>query len=280
MLASYHNHSQYSDGKATIEQMATAADVMGISELGISDHFVVPLQGPPPRWSMQEISLPAYALEIQTVNQQSNCEMRLGLELDWFPDMAQRIAATIEPVELDYVIGSVHHVGAFCIDGASAKWSVLDQDQCNRVHEHYWQLMRSMAESGFCDIVAHIDLPKKFGFLPTQDLSAVIDPALDAIANAGMIVELNTAGWHKRCQDAYPSVELLEACYARQIPVTISADAHLPSDLLRDFTLAAQRLARVGYDQVARFKQRQVWFEPLADAIPEEGDSPTGLDPF
>ena len=31
-----------------------------------------------------------------------------------------------------------------------------------------------------------------------------------AIAAAGLIVELNTAGWHKPCKDGYPSLDILK----------------------------------------------------------------------
>ena len=280
MLASYHNHSHYSDGKASISELAQAADAFHIKELGISDHFVIPPKGEPPRWAMPATALPSYAHEIKMVNQEYACDLRMGLEVDWFEGLADKIIDFIEPLHLDYVLGSVHHVDSFCIDGAAAKWERLNQEQINQVHHRYWVLMKSMAESRFCDIVAHIDLPKKFGFLPDQDLANVIKPALDAIAEAGLVVELNTAGWHKRCEDAYPSVEILHECFARNIPVTISADAHLPDHLLRDFGAAAQRLTEVGYRQVARFKQREVWFEPLADAAPDGGEFRSGRDDF
>ena len=38
--------------------------------------------------------------------------------------------------------------------------------------------------------------PKKFGFYPSRPPTEQIDAALDAIAEAGLVVELNTAGWH------------------------------------------------------------------------------------
>lgn len=40
-LATYHNHTRYSDGKATIAEMVAAAEEAGIDELGISDHLTL-----------------------------------------------------------------------------------------------------------------------------------------------------------------------------------------------------------------------------------------------
>ena len=58
--------------------------------------------------------------------------------------------------------------------------------------------MRSLAESGLFDIAAHLDLAKKFGFFATTDLTDVLEPALDAIAAADLVVEVNTAGCTSR----------------------------------------------------------------------------------
>ena len=104
------------------------------------------------------------------------------------------------------------------------------------------------AVAGQAHIVAHIDLPKKFGFYANCDLRKEIGEALDAIAAASNkpVVELNTAGWHKPCADGYPTLEILRECRRREIPVTISADAHQSEHLLRDFDKAAARLAEAG----------------------------------
>ena len=127
--------------------------------------------------------------------------------------------------------------------------------------------MRGLAEAGVFNIVAHIDLPKKFGYMPSHVPQREIDAALDAIAEAGLVVELNTAGWHKPCADAYPSTDIVGACFARNIPVTISADAHQGDHLLRDFENAARRLQDAGYDRVARFANREMRFEAISQAL-------------
>ena len=53
-----------------------------------------------------------------------------------------------------------------------------------------------MAESGVFDFAAHLDLPKKFGFKPAANLSAESSAALDAIAAAGMAIEINRVSTH------------------------------------------------------------------------------------
>jgi len=280
MLATYHNHSNWSDGKATLHEILAAARRMRIDELGISDHWVLHPQGTRMKWAMAPDRLADYVEAMIDLKREANAqrapEIRIGLEVDWYPsrpdspDPGLPLRAVLERHPFDYLIGSVHEVDGFMIDGSPAAWQPLSAEQVNHLHRRYWRNMRSLAESEIFDIVAHIDLPKKFGFHATCDLRTEIAEALDAIAAAGNkpVVELNTAGWHKPCACGYPAPEILRECRRRDIPVTISADAHQPEHLLRDFERAAERLSKAGYSQVARFCGREKRFEALDDAVP------------
>jgi histidinol-phosphatase (PHP family) len=282
MLATYHNHTSWSDGKATPGEMLAAARAMGIAELGISDHWVQHPAGMQFKWAMPTAKLPDYVntlVELRDhAHRHGGTQVRIGLEVDWFPGRAAQLGNALAPFPFDYIIGSVHQievpgVGEFMIDGSPAAWERISPAQRDQVHRHYWINMKTLAESGVFDIVAHIDLPKKFGFYATIDLSREIGDVLDAIDAARtssgqkLVVELNTAGWHKPCGCGYPSLEILRECKRRDIPVTINADAHQPDHLLRDFDRAAERLANAGYTHIARFAQRQTRFDPIGDAV-------------
>jgi histidinol-phosphatase (PHP family) len=93
------------------------------------------------------------------------------------------------------------------------------------------------------------------------------DAALDAVRAYGLTVELNTAGFRALCGDAYPSLDLLKRCRSRDIPVTLSADAHRPEQLLAGFDRGLARLREAGYASLVRFRERTCWSEPLADAL-------------
>jgi histidinol-phosphatase (PHP family) len=267
MIATYHNHTSWSDGKASLSEMHAWARDNGVHELGFSDHFVLHPAGKTPGWSMPPDRLGDYVGEVTSLRSQPGPVVRLGLEVDWFPDHRDAIADAIGGYPFDYLIGAIHEVNGFRIDSTAAVWERLTRDEQNDKHREYWICQRSLAESGLFDIAAHLDLPKKFGNRPTADLTNEIDAALDAIAAAGMVVEMNTAGWHKPCRDGYPSLDILERCHARDIPVTLSADAHQPDHLTRDFARGMQRLGKAGYDRVAQFAERSVTFQGLEEAV-------------
>lgn len=148
----------------------------------------------------------------------------------------------LAPYPFDYIIGSIHYVNGFPVDENAVNWERLTVDERNDVWREYWRLQQLLAESGLCDIIAHLDLPKKFGFLPTIDLSEEIATTLDAIAKTGLTIELNTAGWHKPVHEQYPSETILRQAQQRGIPLTITADAHVAAHLTQSFS-AARSLA-------------------------------------
>lgn len=279
MIASYHNHSTWSDGQAMVGELAEAAALQGISDLGVSDHYLAECDGTLPGWALPYGALDAYVEEIRSFDKRRGVRMRAGLEIDWFPAHVPTIEALLKETKLDFVIGSVHYVGAFPIDGSPGAWRRLSQDDRDQMHRAYWAEVRAMAQSRLFDIVGHIDLAKKFAFYPQVDLSEDIDAALDAIAESEMVVELNTAGWHKPCADAYPSLDILKRCRGRDIAVMISSDSHRPGDLLRDFRPAAGRLREAGYEQVVRFERRERRLEPIADAVQGLPDEPLATTP-
>jgi len=269
MLASYHNHSTYSDGKAPLTELVAWAKKHQLSELGLSDHLALHPSGSDPDWAMPRNQLETYVQDVlhHQRAQENVLKVRLGLEVDWYPGAEECINQTLEEYPWDYIIGSVHEVAGFTVDHSAAAWKKLTTDQCDHIYRQYWKNIRSLAKSGLFDIVAHLDLTKKFGFFPSCDVSREVNLALDAIAAGNLVVELNTAGWHKPVNDAYPSESLLKQCYDRSIPVTISADAHQPDHLMRDYPRAADRLRTAGYHEVARFAGRSTWFESIDEAV-------------
>jgi histidinol-phosphatase (PHP family) len=71
-----------------------------------------------------------------------------------------------------------------------------------------------------------------------------------------MVVEVNTSGWNQPARDVYPAPWIIRAARERDIPITITADAHHPRHLSRDFDRALGLVKEAGYDAVVRFERR------------------------
>lgn len=263
--ASYHNHTVFSDGADTPADFLRQAVAQGVEILGFSDHYY--REGPgaaeAPEWALQPRLEARYFETLAELAGSAPIEVRVGLEFDWLEGSAAWLAAPARDPRLDYAIGSVHFVGRQSIDTDRAFWEGLSPDAVNDVHRRYWMAVREMAESGLFDIAGHLDLAKKFAFYPSEDLTPIIRDALDAVKAADMVVELNTSGWAKDCRECYPSEAILRACFHREIPVTVSADAHRASFVCANFARAYDLLARVGYRELIRFRGRERFAEPL-----------------
>ena len=143
---------------------------------------------------------------------------------------------------LDYAISAIHNLDGFPVDSSPKPWQALDQDAINDIWRKYYRRLKALAETKAFSIIAHFDLPKKFGFRPTIDLDSEITAALQAVRDSGAQLELNTAGWSKPCAEPYPSPSLLKRALALDIPILITADAHAPQHVNRDFDKAIELL--------------------------------------
>jgi len=279
-LTSYHVHSRWSDGRATIPEMIAAAENAGLDEIGLSDHFcLTPFRGTNAgEWSMPENgrNLERYVEAVRAAAREARIPVRLGVEADFFPETQAELRNILAGVDWDYVIGSVHYVDRFPIDFSPTPWQALTQEEIDAVFKAYYERMRDLARSGLCDFLGHLDLPKKFGFTPRASMESAVDEVLKAAADAGVALEMNTAGWDKACGDAYPAAEILHRAREYRIPVVLTADAHRPEEIARHYAEGVRRLREAGYRTVLRFENRRAIEQPLPEPPPSDSSSTGG----
>jgi histidinol-phosphatase (PHP family) len=264
MPADYHTHTPLCHhATGTPEEFVAAALRAGITEYGISDHAPVG-EGFFDDWRMLYQELPAYIDWMDRAQQLAGDRLtiRRGMECDWLPNCAPWIARLRGEHEWDYLIGSVHYLGTWDFDNPKwlGRWADTDVGEAWRM---YWSEYAAMAESQLFDILAHPDLIKKFCHCPEGDLRRFYEPAIEAIAVSGCAIEINTAGWHKPCAEAYPAADFLELARAAGIPLVISSDAHAPAEIGRDFDKAIALAKAAGYTETLRFAKGRRMSEPL-----------------
>ena len=264
MPADYHTHTPLClHAEGAPEEYIDAALAAGVTEYGISDHAP---QTPEPfdGWRMKLADLPAYQEWIRRAEDHAagRIPVRCGLECDWLDGCEPWIRELAGMHDWDYLIGSVHYLGAWDFDNPG-KIGLWDSKSVPDVWEAYWNAYAAMAASGLFDIVGHPDLIKKFGHIPEGDLARYYEPAIDAIAAAGCAIEINTAGWHKPVGEAYPAPGFLELACSAGIPIVISSDAHAPAEVGRDFAKAKSVIRAAGYRETLLFEKRARRSEPF-----------------
>lgn len=266
--ADYHTHTplcRHAQGEP--EQYIDQAIKRGVAEYGISDHAP---QSPEPfdDWRMLEGQLPQYHEWIDRARRHAGdlITVRAGLECDWLGDNQAWIEGLSTRYDWDYLIGSIHYLGgsgeAWDFDNPVwlGRWAETDVE---RVWKTYWQEYAAMARSGLFDILGHPDLIKKFGYQPSGDLKRYYVPVIEAISESNTAIELNMAGLHKPCKEAYPSREFLKLAAKANIPITLSSDAHAPSEVAQDFEQGIGLLKEAGYTSTCLFKKRTSRQRPL-----------------
>jgi histidinol-phosphatase (PHP family) len=274
LLTDYHVHLRPDEGDATAERFFTAANAeryrlvateRGIAELGVAEHvyrFTAALDvWDHPFWRRYALDdLDAYCGFVR-----EETDLRLGIEADFVPGREDRMANLLDGRDWDYVVGSVHFLRDLSLD--TEEYSVWSAgESAERVWRRYFETVAEAARSGLYDVIAHADLVKVWGRSaprPEGDLRRYYEPAVEAFADAGVAVELSTAGWRKPVGEQYPALAFLEMVVEAGCPIALSSDAHVPDQLGYEYERAAELLDSVGVREIAVFERRERRLEPL-----------------
>jgi histidinol-phosphatase (PHP family) len=274
MLTDYHLHLRMDDDDRPPEQAAfttenverylAAAEEAGIEELGCSEHvhrFTEALEiWRHPFWEGQaRDDLDSYCEFVRTT------PLRLGLEADFVPGAEDRTATLLDGHDFDYVVGSVHFLGDRAVDhdGYDIWESEGDPDA---VWRRYFETLAEAARSGLFDILAHPDLVKMWGRArphPERDPRFYYEPAVEAIAESGVAVEVSTAGLRRPVGEIYPSPAFATMCVEAGAAFALSSDAHAPADVGHAYETAVSEMADWGIERIAVFERRQRRLERL-----------------
>ena len=112
------------------------------------------------------------------------------------------------------------------------------------------------------DILAHLDLPKKYGYRYSDDAKyyKMIDNLLDAVKLQGLALECSTAGLRKYIGEIYPDKKILKIAIDKDIPILVNSDAHKPSEVGYKFKKTLQMLRNLGLTKLCKFSNRKIEF--------------------
>lgn len=256
--ADYHMHTplcRHATGEP--EEYARAALKLGFTEIGISDHSPM-RQDDFDEWRMNFDKLAEYVANVRRTQKSfPQLQIRMAMEVDYFPGGENWVRELAGMYPWDYFIGSVHYVSDdWAIDDPKkiSEWKNRDSFEVWKI---YFDRLTMAAESKLFEIIGHADLPKKFGHKPDPKCAPLYEKFLDAAKKSGCAVELNTAGLRKDCREIYPSRQILEIAFKKDVPITFGSDAHAPGEVGMNFAEATALARSVGYTKTCRFTGRQ-----------------------
>jgi len=259
VIVDYHLHLRDEEERLSFtveaaERFAETAAARGVDEIGFTEHvyyfrqteavWTLPYQTERCKYDLDE-----YVGAVVDAKRQG-LPVKLGLEVDWWPPRDEEIAAALEPYPWDFLLGSVHWLGAEAVDAESGLGEAAP----------YFAAVADAARSGRFDVLSHLDLVKIFGLRVGPEH---YDGLADSIAEAGVAVEVSTAGWRKPVDQLYPAPELLARLAECRVPITLASDGHLPGLVGEDFPRALAVAREAGYETVTVFESRSGRQEPL-----------------
>ena len=179
----------------------------------------------------------------------------LGLEVDFFPDTIDAVLELLAPYPFDFLVGSVHWIGAWGVD-LPDQVHEFERRGHRKAYEDYFALETELAASGAVDVLAHSDVVKKRGVQLADMPMDLYETLAEAAGRSGVAVEVSTAGLYQPVGEMYPKFELLERFHRHGVPITISSDAHVPQNCGRDRERAVDMARSVGYGTRLTFRNR------------------------
>jgi len=268
-----------------IEAYVAAAERNGADEVGFTEHLYRCVEAAPVLGRFWEgerhpdlatlteqmvtedltLSLDRY-VDAVTGARDRGLPVLLGLEVDFFPETIDAVLDLLAPYPWDFLIGSVHWVGGWSIDHEPSAFEFARRG-VHQAYEDYFEMETMLAASGAVDVLAHVDVVKKFGHRPAETPFDLYRKVVDAAAASGTAVEVSSAGLSRPTCEIYPAPALLAMFAAAGVAITLASDAHHPNETGRgrDTLIAAATTA--GYSHRLRFRRRTRSLVPLEERV-------------
>lgn len=259
IIADHHVHTtRCKHAIGSMEAYVDSAIEHGLKAIGFADHNPLP-NGLGDNVRMEESELDDYVKCVLDLRQryQGRIEVLLGLEMDYVEGLEAYLEKQLADHPWDYIIGSIHYLDPEC---RQISWPRNFTGDVAQLYARYFELVRKMAGSGLCDIIAHFDVPKRSGRVHTEHETGDITRTLKEIAHAGLCLEVNTSGYrHPELlrPDTYPTLAIIAEAVALGIPLAVNSDAHAPEDVALKFPDMERLLAKHKTARLVTFRNRR-----------------------
>lgn len=283
LWTNYHTHCDYCDGRGAAHQYLLQAKQRGLAAIGFSSHAPVPFDND---FAIRDSQLKDYLKTIRQLQAAAittnGPEVYVGLEIDFLPGICTPSDEKWQACKLDYKIGSVHALRGptsdhpmLAVDGHLDDfrylWQEIYHQDTRAMVTDYFALIAELCQQGGFNILGHYDLIKKnnrvMNFLDESAgwyRECALD-TLDAVAQAGVVLEVNTGGIARGAiKEIYPAPWILKQAFIKNIPIQLNADAHYPEHVDFHFRESLTIMREAGYRSV-RVLLENVWQDIAID---------------
>ena len=245
-----HTHTDWSDGKDSMEAVVSAAVEKKFHTIGISDHAYVPFCS---QWSLKAGQEPAYYAEMLRMREKyaDRIDVLCGIEYGYEGEVPE--------LDYDYMIGSLHslniHGTDYEVDHDPPHFQAL-LDCCGgdslEVAKRYYDTLVEQTLQCRPTVLGHFDLLTKFSMVELSDAYwYCAEEAMKTVLPAVQVVEVNTGAMSRGWRDeAYPADPILKLLLNLGGEIILSSDSHQAKHLDYAFQETLERLRRIGFTRV------------------------------
>lgn len=257
-----HSHTQFCDGRSSMQELLEAPRAVGFKTWGFSPHGPIGFDSP---CNMEEEDIAQYLEEIERLRKlYPDMEILAGMEVDYI-DRTNGPAQIKERLHgLDYIIGSVHFIpnqkGEYIdIDGSPQRFArnlhERFNDDLNYVVRTFWQQSLDMIKCGGFDIIGHLDKiacnasSVRPDIEDSADYQDAVNATIRAAIDAGLAIEINTKHY-KRFGRFFPHQRYWKTILDSGIDMPINSDTHHVEGILTGVEEARKILKEISKNDI------------------------------
>ena len=253
-LDSHLHTDQSPDSNVPIDAYAALALELGIAEIAITDHVDFDPRDP----AFEFASFEDRERVVRDAAERwapRGVQIRFGAELTYNTSWDADVRAHLERYRYDFTIGSVHDWPGSPyvrpVDRFVAGRSLAE------ILGPYFEQVAAAARSGMFDSIGHFDVVKRYLWphVTPADLAGapeLLDPALRAIAESGVALEVNSSGLRHTVKETYPSPATVQRFRELGgVRVTAGSDGHRKEWFAFRLDASYAAAADAGFEQLA-----------------------------
>jgi histidinol-phosphatase (PHP family) len=263
----YHLHTKNTeDGCNTLLEMAERAAAVGLREIAVTDHYIPGIPG----YCVGPRQVEQHFKDAEVAEARFGLTVRIGLEADLNPKRLSETEDFFRMFDFDIILGGAHLVDGFVVgseDGARGLFAKYGPHESFRLYfEHLLETVRS----GLFDIMAHLDVVRKFardfaGDPRFEDYAEYAIAVVEEMARRNVGFEINCRGCDHGVREPYPSPPLLALLREHGIEkVTIGTDAHWLDAVGTFLDTGLETLRRAGFTRLCAFQRREPLFTDIS----------------
>jgi histidinol-phosphatase (PHP family) len=249
-----HVHSTFSiDAEDGLESLCRAAVEAGLKYICFTDHYDLLEED----IGFNYLDLHAYAKALESVRRkfQDRLHILKGVEFGE-PHLFPKEFQEVKEMGFDMIMAGIHSFDS-CFIGDEA---LLTRFTPEEIFTNYYKQVLELVEAGGFDVLAHLDLPKRY-LGKSAGQNPWVDRILAGLVEQDIALEINTSPLRKGLTECSPDYDILQRYRSLGgTRVTVGSDAHRVSDVGKGLSYAAGLLQRAGFTHSGYFKMRQFKF--------------------